>query len=172
MAVLRGERVPFDAGASKMLSLMLEDPHGCDAEITPRWFWIRYGRSHSPHRYMMQAAPAVVSFLLDGETFPVTRRFTRRFGPAIVPACAPFPSWRMGTRFVLIEALVGRTVIRARDTEAALATPIPELPPELGPAFVVLDRACPHCGRVPERYRVILGGSHVCQACGCSSPPP
>lgn len=172
LAVLRGGRAPFDAAASKMLCLMLEEPHGCDAEITPQWFWIRYGRTRSPHRYMMQVAPAVVSFLLDGEELPATRRFTRRLGPAIIPTRDRFPSWRMGTRFVLIEALVGRTVIRARDTEAALASPIPELPLETGPAFVVIDRACPHCGQVPERYRVLLDGSHVCHACGCSSPPP
>jgi hypothetical protein len=172
LTVLRGERVPLDAAASKMLWLMLEDSNGCDAEITPSWFWIRFGRTHSPHRYLMQIAPAVVSFLLDGESFPATRRFTRRIGPAIVPTFRDyFPSWKIGTRFVLIEALIGRTVIRVRDLEAALASPIPELPPHLGPAFVVLDRACPHCGQVPERYRVLLDGSHVCQACGCSSRP-
>ena len=173
MAVLRGERIALDPGASKMLSFMLEDPRGCDAEITPSWFWIRFGRTFSPHRYVMQVAPAVVSFLLDGADFPATRRLTRRLEPTTIPAIGDrFPSWAFGARYVWIEALIARTVIRIRDTEAALADALPEIPPHLGPAFVVLDRTCPHCGRVPERYRVLSDGSHVCLLCGRSMPPP
>lgn len=172
-SALRGASFALDPGSSKMLWYMLEDPRGCDAEITPSWFWIRYGRTFSPHRYVMQVAPAVVSFLLDGAGLPPTRRLTRRLGPATVPAFRDrYPSWAFGARYVLIEALIARTVIRIRDTEPALADGLPEIPPHLGPSFVVLDRTCPHCGLVPDRYRVLHDGSHVCLSCGRSMPPP
>jgi hypothetical protein len=126
VSVLRGRRVALDAGASKMLSFMLEDARGCDAEITPRAFTLRLGPGSRLHRYVLQVAPAVVSYLLDGVELPATRVLTRALGPAVVPALRDrFPSWRFGARHLRIEALIGRTVIRIRESPAGLAEALP-----------------------------------------------
>lgn len=125
IAVLRGERIPLDAGSLKMLTLLLDDPSGCDAELTPDAFTVRFGWNYGPHAYSLWCAPGTVSFLLDGTELPRTRRLTRQIGPGTLPELGnsgpkrPYPA-----RYVRIEALVGRTVIRVRESEAALDTPI------------------------------------------------
>jgi hypothetical protein len=75
-------------------------------------------------------------------------------------------------RYVRIDTTAEKTLIRVRTSEAPLADLGTDVPIEGRHRFVVLDRAGPHCGRIPERYRVLTGGSYVCLACGASMPPP
>ena len=44
---------------------MLEDPRGCDAEITPNDFTIQFGWNFGPHHYLLSTAPGIASYLLD-----------------------------------------------------------------------------------------------------------
>ena len=166
---LRGEGAPLDAATAKMLWYLLEHEAGCDAEITPRSFTVWYvGRGASP--YVLAVAPGVVGFLLEGEALPGPGHVIRPLGPGTIPAVAPLPPQPFGTRYVRIDASTDRTVIRIRPDAAALADLGPEVPIEGPHRFVVGERACPHCGRVPDRYRVLGDDSLVCMACGASMP--
>src|SRR5262245_37262858 len=64
-AVLRGERVPLDGGASKVMMFMLERPHGCDVRIAPGELSIWFGWNQGWHPYFPRTAPAIVSWLLE-----------------------------------------------------------------------------------------------------------
>jgi hypothetical protein len=46
--------------------------------------------------------------------------------------------------------------------------PLPK-PIDEAPRFIAGDDACPHCGSVPERYRVLSDRTVVCLVCGRSS---
>ena len=170
IAVLRGKRIPLDAGSLKMLAFLLDDPSGCDAELTPDAFTVRFGWNYGPHSYFLWCAPGALSFLLEGTELPPTRRLTRQIGPGTLPQLGNSPPDRpYPARYVRIEALVGRTLIRVREHEAALDISIVE-PPHDGPRFVAIPRECRHCGVVPDRYRVLGDRSLVCLACGRSQP--
>jgi hypothetical protein len=172
ISVLRGERLALDAAAMKMLRFMLDDPRGCDAEITPASFTVRYGWNYGPHSYYLWCAPGVVSFLLDGTSLPATRQLTRQLGPVTIARSVEFPAWSFEARHVRIEALIARVVIRVREDATSFAE-LPEPPPRNpSPRFAALAHACPHCGRVPEHYRALDDGGLVCLACGRSSQPP
>lgn len=168
---LRGEYVAPDAQVSRMLFYMLVN--GCAAEITPSSFIIPYIISGRSDHYDLSLAPGIISFLLDGVGLPDTGhairpiRLTGRMDTSL-----PLWSEDGGARYVRFDDAAARTVFRIRDSEAALAELGPDLPVVEPVRYVVLDRTCPHCGSVPERYRVLRGGFHVCMACGRSLPPP
>jgi len=168
-SALRGGPVSLSPSVSKMLWFMLESERGCDAEVTPRSFTVWYG-TRGASQYFLSVAAGIVSFLLDGVALPETRHVIRRIGPTTVPPFPPFPSWAFGVRHVRIDAIADRTMIRVRTSEAPLADLGSEVPIEGRHQFLALDRACPHCGRTPDRYRVLSDGSHVCLACGRSVP--
>lgn len=169
LGVLRGKRLAFDAATWKMLDFILNDSAGCDVEITPSSFTLAWSRNKT-HSYYLWSAPGVVSFLLDGTEFPATRRLVRQLGPTTVPGGERFPERTFEQRYVRIEALIARLVIRVRASEAALDAELPEIPArDDAPRFA---HACPHCARVPERYRVLSDGGLVCLACGRSSAAP
>jgi hypothetical protein len=155
------------AGGSKMLWYMLEQPEGCDAWLTHDRFVVQYGWHLAHHRYDRDVGVEVLAWL------------RRRIGGScgVVPAGAfpmigKFPSWRFGARAAWIADQPERTTIQIRDATS------PELPPgappsiEPPPVYIAGANACPHCGSIPERYRVLRDGAQVCLACGASSPRP
>lgn len=168
-SALRGEPIPLEPSHTKMLWYMLHDERGSDAEITRSRLTVWYGRGGASP-YYLRVAPGVLGFLLAGVVLSETRHVIRRLAPASVPLLPGFPAF--GVRYVRIDATAEKTLIRVRTSEAPLADLGPDVPIEGRHRFVVLDRACPHCGRIPERYRVLTDGSYVCLACGASMPPP
>src|SRR5262245_38136457 len=168
LAVLHGRRIPLDVATWQIASFMLVDRGGCDAEITRSAFTLSWRRGEL-HAYARWCAPGVVSFLLQGATFPATRHLTRRLGPMTIPATVRYPMLQFDARYVRIASLDASVAIRVRDSEADLdheLAPVPPLPdPPTG-------HRCPHCVQVPERYRVLSDGTLVCLACGRSSPSP
>ena len=169
LAALHGEPLPFTPRTSKMLWFMLKREQGCDAEITTAGLTVWYGEGGS--RYSMPVAPGVVSFLRAGVDLSERRHLSQRMGPAIVPEVGGFPAWGFGSRHVRLDVTDEKILIRIRTSESELSDLGPEVPIEGRPRFLILDRACPHCVQVPERYRVLSDGSLVCLACGRSSSP-
>jgi hypothetical protein len=172
-AALRGERIPLERRGSQMLWYMI--PYSCAAEITPSSFIVPYIISGRSDHYELSLAAGIVSSLLDGVGLPDTGHAIRRIRLDAQLIRDGVPAWNesmLGARYVRIDDVAGRTVIRIRASEADLADLGPEVPVVDPQRFVVLDRTCPYCGRIPERYRVLRGGSHVCLACGRSVPPP
>lgn len=172
-AALRGRRIPLGRTGSQMLWFMLHN--GCAAEITPSSFIVPDIISGRSDEYELSLAPGIVSFLLDGTRLPETGHVIRQIRLAAPATGDGFPAWdesNLGTRYVRIDDVPGRTVFRIRASEAALADLGPEVPVVDPVRYLVLDRMCPYCGRVPERYRVLRDGSHVCLACGRSQPSP
>lgn len=181
-AALRGAHVPLEPAGSQVLWYML--PNGCDAAITASSFIVPYIISGHSDEYDPTLAPGIVSFLLDGVGLPDTGHAIRRIrlGARLPPeGRAPpgqpqrFPVWdeaELGARYVRIDDDLERIVLRIRASEADLARLGPEVPVVHPQQHRVLDRACPHCGRIPERYRVLQDGAHVCLACGRSMRAP
>jgi hypothetical protein len=171
-SALRGKRIRLGRFESQMLWFMLHN--GCAAEITPSSFIVPYIISGRSDEYELSLAPGIVSFLLDGTALPATGHVIRPIRLAAAATRDGFPGWdesNLGARYVRIDDVPGRTVFRIRASEAALADLGPEVPVVDPLRFLVLDRTCPYCGRIPERYRVLRDGSHVCLACGRSVPP-
>jgi hypothetical protein len=166
LAAFAGERYPLDAGASKVMNFMLHDCSGCDATITPHDFAINFGWNYGPHHYFMATAPAIASWLLDAVGVRGEREVRGRIAAARIPAIPPFFAWELPALHVALVAGLTEVTIRVRDSEAALATPLPE--PDRTPKFATLAQPCAHCLQVPERYRVLGDGSLVCLACGRS----
>jgi len=167
-AALRGEPIPLQPSDTKMLWYMLHGEAGSDAAITRSSLVAWYGRGGT--RYDLRVAPGVLGFLLGGAVVAEGRHVIRRIDGASVPRLSGFPAF--GVRYVRVDTTPEQTLIRVRTSEAPLAELGPDVPIEGRHCFVVLDRACPHCGRVPERYRVLTSGAYVCLACGASMPPP
>ncbi len=173
-SALRGQRFPCDSAGAKLLWYMLGA--GCAAEITPRSLLVPYIISGRSDHYELSLAPGILSFLLGGSALPETGHLIRRIHHAAPPFDGSFPrvpAWDVasqGARYVRIDDVEGRTVFRIRSSEAALVPLGPEIPVIDPIEYVVLARACPHCGRIPERYRVLRDGSHICLACGRSVP--
>jgi len=168
---LRGEHIDLDVHASKMLWSMLAN--GCDAEVTPSTFVIPFVISGGSDHHDLSLAPAIISFLLDGVGLPESGHAIRRIAltDRNGQACVPLLDGGRA-RYVRFDDAATRTVFRIRRSEAVLAELGPDVPVLDPMRFVVVDRACPHCGRVPQRFRVLRGGFHVCMACGRSLPPP
>lgn len=175
-----GRRFAIDAGASKMLNLILRHPDctppRCDATITRSDIEVRYGWTHGLHAYRLDVAPQVVSWLLAAAGARGGEREVRAaVGPIAVPkleihldAARPlcFPAWQAPAFHLWMHAEADRLLIRVRDTAEALAAPIP------GPQEVELPQRCQHCGQVPDRYRALTDGvTLVCLACGRSQLP-
>lgn len=168
LAAFAGERYRLDAGASKVMYFMCHDPSGCDAVITPSSFEINYGWNYGPHRYFLQTAPGIVSWLLIASGACGEREVRAPIGPTTIPTIDGYPGWQMPALHVAMLEGPAQIAIRVRDTIAGLADPLPS--PIVGPPFLELPHLCRHCGRVPERYRVLRDGSLVCLACGRSQP--
>lgn len=166
-AALRGAPVARDPGDIKMVWYMLRDERGSDAEITRREMTVWYARGGAS-KYFLAVAPGVVSILLAGAVARAGEPVIRRIDPATTPL-DPYPP--CGVRHVRLDAAADRVMIRVRADEAALVGLGPDVPIEGPHRFVVLDRACPHCGQVPERYRALTDGCLVCLACGASHTP-
>jgi hypothetical protein len=172
-AALCGEPIPLEGSGSRMLWYML--PRGCAAEITPTSFIVPDILSGRSDRYDLSLAAGIVSFLLDGVDLSETGHVIRRIRVSAAATFDGSSAWshsELGARYVRIDDSGERTVIRIRASEAALAELGPELPVVDPPRFLAVERTCPHCGRIPERYRVLRDGSHVCLACGRSVPLP
>jgi len=172
-SALRGGRFSLDARGSQMLWFMVQS--GCAAEITPSSFIVPYIISGRSDHYQLSLAPGIISFLLGGTGLPRTGHVIRQIH-LVAPATRDgIPAWnesRLGARYVRFDDIDGRTVFRIRASEAALAELGPEVPVVDPLRFLVLERTCLHCGRIPERYRVLRDDSLVCLACGRSMPPP
>ena len=164
-AVLGGERVPLDDGATKVLSFMLREPLGCDAWITDQLV-VQLGPHSANHRYRPELAPTIVSWLLDHAP-------ARHLPAGTMPYWGGAPKrWSYGPSNVWIAPDVERVMIMIRDaSDPADRAPLPLPPPpiEAPPQFAIGDRACPHCAVIPERYRVLRDGGLVCLTCGASS---
>lgn len=172
-SALRGGRFSLDARGSQMLWFMVQSD--CAAEITPSSFIVPYIISGRSDHYQLSLAPGIISFLLGGTGLPRTGHVIRQIH-LVAPATRDgIPAWnesRLGARYVRFDDVDGRTVFRIRASEAALAELGPEVPVVDPLRFLVLERTCLHCGRIPERYRVLRDDSLVCLACGRSMPPP
>ncbi len=175
-SALHGARFPFDDRGAQMLWFMLMN-NGCAAEITPSSFIVPYIISGRSDHYELSLAPSILSFLLGGNGLPETGHVIRRIQCAAAPfdgSFERFPVWdelRFGERYVRVDDANERTVFRIRASKAALDELDPGVPVVDPVRFLELRRTCPHCGRIPERYRVLRDGSHVCLACGRSMPP-
>lgn len=167
LAALHGAPLPLTTGTSKMLRYMLGSERGCDAEITPTDLTVWYDEGGS--RYALRVAPGIVSFLRASADLSRSRHLQRQIGPAIFPEVGEFPAWGFGSRHVRLDVTDDKILIRIRTSESELAALGPEVPIEGRHRFLVLERACPHCGQVPDRYRVLSDGSLVCLACSRSS---
>jgi hypothetical protein len=169
-SALRGGYFPLDARGSQMLWFML---HGdCAAEITPSSFVVPYIISGRSDDYELTLAPGILCFLLGGTRLPEIGHVIRRIDlSSAVLLGVPWDEALLGTRYVRIDDGDDRTVLRIRASEAALAELGPEVPVVDPVRFLAIESVCPHCGRIPERYRVLRDGSHVCLACGRSVPP-
>jgi len=169
--VLRGERVPLDDGATKILHSIFNPvmlgADGCDVEIAPADFCLEYGTPGGRHYYMADVAPAIVSWFLDN-------------APAGYLPGGTLPNWggmrghwSYGPRSVWIDATDDCVMIMVRAASERRALddrPLPA-PPRLKPPIELLagTHPCPHCGVVPENYRKLRSGGLVCLACGASS---
>lgn len=172
LSASRGRRFPFDALGSQMLWFMV---NGCAAEITPSSFVVPYIISGRSDHYDLSLAPGIISFLLGGTALPETGHVIRQIQLVANRTFDGFPPWdesSLGARYVRIDDVGGRIVFRIRGSVAALAAIGPEVPVVDPVRFLVLERTCPHCGHIPERYRVLRDGSLVCLACGRSVPAP
>src|SRR5687767_3482259 len=152
-------------GGSKMLRYMLEQPEGCDAWLTHDRFVVQYGWHVAHHHYYRDVGVEALAWL--------RRRLSGSCG--VVPAGAfpmidKFPSWRFGARAVWIVDEAERTEILISEATSPDLPTGPPPPIEPPPVYIAGAYACSHCGAIPERYRVLRDGAHVCLACGASSP--
>ena len=152
-------------GGSKMLRYMLEQPEGCDAWLTHDRFVVQYGWHVAHHHYYRDVGVEALAWL--------RRRLSGSCG--VVPAGAfpmidKFPSWRFGARGVWIVDEPERTEILISEATSPDLPTGPPPPIEPPPVYIAGAYACSHCGAIPERYRVLRDGAHVCLACGASSP--
>jgi hypothetical protein len=155
------------SGGSKMLRYMLEQPEGCDAWLTHEQFVVQYGWHLSHHHYDRGVGVEALAWL--------RRRVAGSSGVVAAgafPMIDKFPSWHFGARAVWIADEPERTAILIREATSPELPAAPPPPIEPAPVYIAGAQACPHCRAVPERYRVLRDGAHVCLACGASSPRP
>jgi hypothetical protein len=171
---LNGTRFELDGGSSKVLRFMLEKPDGCDSDITPDGFDVRFGWHQARHRYFMRAAPPIVSQLIQfaGAKAP-TASVRAAIGPATIPSTG-FSAWSFGRRLLWIEATDGKVAINVRDDVLGASLergfdPLP-VPLDRAPRYLEFSAPfpCPHCGLGSHRYRHLFDGPLVCEACGRS----
>ena len=156
--------MPLTPEASKMLRYLLERPEGCDGWLRHDGFVVQYGWHLSHHRYYAEVGIAAVSWLRD----------TLGGDHGMIPAgkvagIERFPSWEHGPRCVWIAQTPDEIRIQIRE---ATSLSLPENPPgSIEPPIEYLagTTPCPHCGKTPERYRVLRDGARVCLSCGASS---
>ena len=168
--MLRGERIPLNAGATKTLHFILHGlAQGCDATITANQFAISYGPRGPHSQYIHDLGPVVVSWLLDAAP-------GGKLAPGSLPWWGGMPgTWPYGSFGVWIKAEPECVTIRVRSTAAHSGTDEPEPfpPPFVGPPeYLPGAHPCPHCAVVPDRYRKLSDGALVCMACGASSRAP
>ena len=125
VAALHGDRVSLDDGASKMLSFLLTEVEGSDAEVTPEKFIVKLGAA-APHRYESWTVPGLVSWLVERIGTSVNQTVTGAIAPANVRYRVGAPTWSFSEpRHVRIEARPGHLQIRIRSSAAALAHDMP-----------------------------------------------
>ena len=178
LAAFDGGRFPLDAGASKVLRLMLERPEGCDAVLRPDGFEVRFGWSPSRHRYNLAAGPQAVSYLLDlAQAAAGAIEVQAVVGPATV-AALDGDAWSFEARRVWLTRSTSSVAIAVRRTDAneppRSLRPFPEPIDYPPPSFVELSSAqfCPACGALGSRLRQLMTGFLVCSACGGSFQAP
>jgi hypothetical protein len=168
-----GARYPLDVGSSKVLRFMLARPDGCDATVSPSRFEIRFGWHPARHRYVLRAAPPVVSELFrlaDATPAPSVRA---RIGPGTI-SIAGTVSWSFGPRWLWMDASDTAASIRVRDatSRAGKPTDLEPLPEPIKYPRRFVDLApplpCPHCTTPAHRYRQLHDGSLVCPTCSRS----
>lgn len=156
--VLRGKRLPLTVGADSMLYFMLDGPSGCDSWMRPGRWVMQYGWHFSNHRYLLDEAPPVVSWLLEQTRGELTAIFE------LVPG-GPFRRAH-GRRAVWIAPSSELVTIQIREATDGMSLDRPGAlaqPPEL----VDAARNCPHCAGLPPFLRQ-SDGALVCQVCGRS----
>src|SRR5262245_47723215 len=99
---------------------MCHDPSGSDAAITPSSFEINYGWNYGPHRYDLEIAPRVVSWLLDASGTRGEPDVRAVIEPTDIPRVQGYPAWQMPALHVALRADHERVTIRVRDTAVAL----------------------------------------------------
>lgn len=178
LAAFDGARYPLDAVASKVLHFILERPDGCDAIVRPDGFEARFGWHPSRHRYVLTAAPPIVSYLLAlAEASAGSLDVQAVIGPATVSA-RDFFDWSFEPRRVWLSRSWTSVKISARRAEAGDAArallPLPEPIDYPPPSFIELSSAlyCPACGAGGSRFRRLMDGYLVCSACGGSFKSP
>ncbi len=166
LAAFRGERFLLDEHGAQGLWFALE-PAAADLSITPEAFHIR-PTGHHDMTYPLVSAPGVMSFLLE-RVGSVGPRSIKTWIASTTIGAGRFPKWTSPPRHVLAEAWTTRVLIRVRTEETQLDDELPTLSAR---KFARYAHACPHCRRVPERYRVLSDGALVCLGCGSSSVKP
>jgi hypothetical protein len=168
-----GARYPLDTISSKALRFMLARPDGCDATVSPSRFEVRFGWHPARHRYVLRAAPPVVSELFrlaDAAPAPSVRA---RIGPGTIPITGAV-SWSFGPRWLWMDASGTTVSIRVRDGTGRVGIPADSepLPEPIKSPRRFVDLAwplpCPHCATPALRYRQLQDGSLVCPACSRS----
>lgn len=168
-------RVEPDAGDEKLMSYMLQGA-GADLEVTARALTIRYDWNPCRHRYVTNAAPGIVSKLLEWcKARVVTAPRAFRFPGTLVPRSGLF--WELIERSEAFDVwffpddAVKVMVRRSRlDAERPLAdAPPPPIRFEYRNVNLAQSIACPHCGHVSDSYRD-LSGAWLCSKCARSFP--
>lgn len=166
LAAFRGERFALDEHGAQALWFALETA-AADLSITPEAFHIR-PTGHHDMDYPLESAAGVMSFLLE-RVGSVGPRSIKTWIASTTIHAGRFPAWTSPARHILAEAWIARVMVRIRADESALDDELPTLSDR---KFARYTHECPHCGQVPERYRVLSDGSLVCPGCGASSAKP
>lgn len=172
LSAMAGQRMPLHAGASKVLSFMLDNAAGCDAIVARDGFTIRFGwHGARRHTYYLELAPAVISHLLEwGEVIGPAHDVRVELAPRSVTT-EDFHEWSFGRRILWARMEGDKLHLSVRDAAGAAQIPQP-LPEPLEPPLVLMDFVdalpCPHCALSATQYRQLSCGSLVCSACGCS----
>jgi hypothetical protein len=168
-------RVEFLPGDDKLMHYLLKGS-AADLEVTARALVIRYDWNPSRHRYDADAAPGIVSKLLewcDARVVSEPRAF--RFSGRKVPPSGLFwelvePSEAFDVWF-FPDPTVRIMVRRAKlDAELPVATsPPPLVRHQVSMVSLARAHACPHCGHEATSYRNLVN-AWVCGACARSFP--
>ena len=173
--VLAGrQRVPLDASAWSMLRLMLFKAEGCDVLLTASAVQVWHGSARGSDRYMLRAAPACVSQLLEWSDATLAGGELRALLPATTVLWRGQPTWPLAAHqwWVRDEGEQVRMALRPGDVAPA-GLPWPAPLASRSPRWRLLEpaRPCPHCQRPVERARD-LGDALVCPHCARSYRQP
>ncbi len=166
-------RVELLPGDDKLMHYILKGS-AADLEVTARALVIRYDWHPSRHRYFANAAPGIVSRLLEWcDARVVTEPRAFRFSGNRVPRRGLFwelvePSEAFDVWF--FPAHIVRVMVRRAKlgTELPVASsPPPSVRARLSVVTLARLHACPHCGHEAKSYRN-LGTAWVCGACAQS----